>query len=1044
MITYQKDPYKDEEIYSVLHPYVSAWFRNTFKEFSAPQRYGIMPIHEKKNTLIFASTGSGKTLTAFTSIINELTFLSEAGELEDNVYCIYISPLKALSRDIKVNLKDPLSGIRSLAKKDKKKIDIRTAVRTGDTSQSRRSSMLKRPPHILITTPESFAILLTSPKFRQKLDDARWVIVDEIHALASSKRGTHLSLSLERLNQTADFVRIGLSATVAPLEEVARFLVGKKDEKEWRDCTIVDAQFEKKMDLKVLSPVENLITSSHEKVHRRMYEMINEMVQAHKTTLIFTNTRAATERVVHNLKDKFPKIYTEDAGKAGSKSLIGAHHGSLSAAHRLKIEDQLKNGELKCIVSSTSLELGIDIGYIDLVILLGSPKSVARALQRIGRSGHKLNDTAKGRIIVLDRDDLVECSVLLKAAIEKKIDKVDIPKDCLDVLSQQIYGMAIERKQTLEELYWTIKKSYSFQSLPREKFDSIISYLAGDYASLEDRKVYAKIWVDEETGMVGRRGKLARVIYMTNIGTIPDESFITVKIGEEVVGKLDENFLERLKPGDVFVLGGETYEFRYSRGMTAQVRTSSGRPPTVPSWFSEMLPLSFDLAVEIQKFRRFIAELFDAGASKEKIIGFINDYLYVDTYGANSIFEYFSEQHSFSEIPNDRKLLVEHFSEDERKYAVFHTLYGRRVNDVLSRAMAYAISVSQHRDVELTINDNGFMISYFKNINTMKALKQLANSDLRGVMEKALDKTEILRRRFRHCAARSLMILRSYRGKRKSVGKQQMSSQLLINAVRGISKDFPILSEARREVLNDLMDIGHAELVLRWLSKGDIIVVERHLDFPSPFSFNLIVQGYSDIFKIEDKKDFLIRMHKKVLERIKNGGNLSSKQQDDKMTFSYKKLWEKMQEERRVERMEKIEDLKYMAGKLEEPLTIKQELIKMIDGKSEIDKATIDYVNQNLERLKQEWPEDLFIFISKKAGYLDEKAVLMRQLNRANRKEKLDDAVLLDLKRLIDGERDGFSKDFREWLDSFLDGTIGYHWKDKIVNFLKDAKAEIQ
>ena len=439
MLTFVKKPNTKKEINSILHPILKKWFKDKFGDFSAPQKYGIMPIHNKENTLIFAPTGTGKTLTAFTSIINELSFLAEKDKLEDRVYCLYISPLKALSRDIKVNLLDPLSNIEEIAKKNKKKIDIRVATRTGDTKTSDKAKMLKKPPHILITTPESFGIVITSKKFRDALKKIDWVIVDEIHSIASSKRGVHLSLSLERLANLTEFTRIGLSATVSPLDEVAKFLVGKENG-EYRKCKIVDAQFIKNMDMKVLSPVKDIINTSHSDMHEKMYSLLNDLIQKHKTTLIFTNTRSATERVVHYLKDKFPKQYAETKtnlknkdlssdqksmisdklGEEDSRSLIGAHHGSLSTSHRLRIENQLKEGKLKAIVSSTSLELGIDIGTIDLVILLGSPKSVARALQRIGRSGHQLHETAKGRIIVLNRDDLVECSVLLKAAIEKK------------------------------------------------------------------------------------------------------------------------------------------------------------------------------------------------------------------------------------------------------------------------------------------------------------------------------------------------------------------------------------------------------------------------------------------------------------------------------------------------------------------------------------------------------------------------------------------------------------------------------------------------
>src|SRR3990167_8145844 len=436
--------------------------------------------------------------------------------------------------------------------------------------------------------------------------------------------------------------RVGLSATIAPLDEIAKYLVGYEGKNE-RPCKIVDVQFIKKLDLKVLSPVPDLIDTEHGNMHQSMYSLMHNLIQEHKTTLIFTNTRSATERVVHNLKDKFPKFYAEN---------IGAHHGSLSKTHRHNLENRLREGKIKVVVCSTSLELGIDIGYIDLVICLSSPKSVARALQRIGRSGHRLHDVTKGRIIVLDRDDLIECAVLLKSAVEKKIDKIHIPTNALDVLSQQIYGIAIQEKIHINDLFKLIKNSYCYKNLEKKDFNEIIDYLTGKYISLEDRHIYAKIWHDEETGMIGRKGKLARVLYMTNIGTIPDETSVKVKVGEQVVGTIEEACLERLRPRDIFVLGGNVYEFKFSRGMTAQVNASANRPPTVPSWFSEMLPLSFDLSIEIGKFRKLLNEKFCLGKSKEEIVGFINDYMHVDKNAAESIYNYFYEQFSYAQIPS--------------------------------------------------------------------------------------------------------------------------------------------------------------------------------------------------------------------------------------------------------------------------------------------------------------------------------------------------------------------------------------------------------
>ena len=371
-----------EELERALHPLVKEWFASRFKEFSLPQLYGVMPIHERKNILISAPTGGTKTLTAFLSIINYLVSLAEKNELEDKIYAVYISPLKALSGDIEINLKKPLQEINELAEKKAIKLqEIRVSLRTGDTTIKERQKMLKKPPHIFVTTPESLAIALTSPKFCEHLGAVEFIVEDEIHAMAN-KRGVHLSLTIERLQSMSKIypVRIGLSATIAPLEEIAKFLVGDAE-----SCLIADVNFTKKIDIEVISP-KDLIESSAFELQKGLYEKIDELIQGHKTTIIFTNTRSATERVIHHLKEMFPARYLDD---------IGAHHSSLSKEMRFSIEQRLREGKLKVVVSSTSLELGIDIGYIDLVILLGSPKSTSRALQRTGRAGHTLHETAK-------------------------------------------------------------------------------------------------------------------------------------------------------------------------------------------------------------------------------------------------------------------------------------------------------------------------------------------------------------------------------------------------------------------------------------------------------------------------------------------------------------------------------------------------------------------------------------------------------------------------------------------------------------------------
>ncbi len=861
MITFKDKPDDEVKLNKLLNPVVREWFSRKFKKFSLPQLYGVSEIHSRNNILVSAPTGATKTLTGFLSILNELIDASQKNVLEDKVYCIYISPLKALSNDIHKNLVEPLAEMEELHQKE---FPIRISVRTGDTPQSARAKMLKHVPHILITTPESLGILLSSPKFRDKLNNVEWCIIDEIHALAENKRGVHLSLTMEKLQRLSPgLTRIGLSATVSPLEEIAKFLVGTK-----RPCKIVDVQFIKQLDLQVISPVPDLVNIKYETLSKKTYELIDKLIHEHKTTLIFTNTRAGTERVVHHLKDKFPKKYTEihEGTPTTVSSLIGAHHGSLSKEHRLKIENSLRKGELKAVVCSTSLELGIDIGYIDLVILLGSPKSVARALQRVGRSGHQLHATTKGRIIVMDRDDLVECSVLLKNAVEKKIDRIHIPTNCLDVLAQQIFGIAIDEVIETKEVYKMVKRSYCYKDLSMDDFVEVVEYLAGKFISLEDRHVYAKIWFED--GKIGRRGRMARVLYMTNIGTIPDQHGVSVKSGTFSLGTIDEGFLERLKPGDIFVLGGDTYQFRFARGMVAQVNAAHGKKPTVPNWYSEMLPLSFDLGTEIQKFRWLMQDKFNNSVPKKEILEFINKHLYVDEIAAQAIYNYMYDQYHFIGIPNLRWLLVEHYNDGKKKYSIFHTTFGRRVNDVLARAVAFAISRTQHRDVEMGIRDNGFYVASDKPINAVKAFEMLKSKDLRKLMELAIEKSEVLKRRFRHCAGRALLILRNYMGRRKRVGRQQVSSMILLSAVRRISNNFCILKEARREVLEDLMDIENAAKILELIETKKFKVTEQSTKIPSPFSFNLIAQGYADLLKVDDKLEFLRRMHGLVQAQI--------------------------------------------------------------------------------------------------------------------------------------------------------------------------------
>lgn len=940
-ISYVEKQSEVQEIDGILNPYVKKWFYGKFPCYSIPQRFAVTYIHSRQNILVSAPTGATKSLTAFMSVLNELVDSSAKGILEDKIYCIYISPLKSLNNDIERNLSTPLAEIEEIYGK---KLGIRVAVRTGDTTQKEKSAMLAKPPHILITTPESLAIMLTSKKFKERFTSVEWTIIDEIHSFAENKRGVSLSLSLEFLNVLSPGIcRVGLSATVSPIEEIAKYLVGTQ-----RDCKIVDVSYLKEKDIDVLSPVSDFLNETFESLENKQYALMDKLIQSHRTTLIFTNTRSATEKVVHHLVERFPGNYSvitdyndkknipeqdsdeeteekeiildEDVEEEPIKepvNKIGAHHSSLSKEHRLAIEQGLRDGKLKCVVCSTSLELGIDIGYIDLVILLGSPKSVARGLQRIGRAGHKLHSITKGRIVVLDRDDLVECSILLKNSIENRIDDVHIPTNCLDVLSQNIIAAPLIFGETsTKELFEITRKSYCYSNMNYSDFYEIIKFLAGEYVSLEKRYVYAKIRFDHERSTISTRGKMGRVLYMTNAGTIPDSTGISVKIGEKTLGVVDESFAENLKPGDIFVLGGSTYLFKFTRGQTMQVSAADGRKPTVPNWSSQMLPLCFDLAKDIGHFRRIISEKISAlnngkekigninhlneissgkgSYSKEeiKIIDEISEYTHITKDSAKAIYNYFLIQHEYVSIPHDKEILIEEYIDEYSKhYFIFHALYGRRVVDCISRAYAYAISRKLHSDVEIGINDNGFYISPESpvNINEIKSvLTYLSGEDLYGVMGLAIESSEILARRFRQCASRAFLILRNYHGKSRNVGRQQISSKILYNAVKEINPDFVVIKEAKREVLEDVMDIENASKILKDIHDKKINITTAITHIPSPFASHLILQGYSDILKASDKLEFLKEMHKMVLAKISLKGRKTTP--EDKR-FSYDEFW---------------------------------------------------------------------------------------------------------------------------------------------------------
>jgi ATP-dependent Lhr-like helicase len=876
MITYMEKGFSDKESLGVLNKDVREWFTKNFNELTIPQKFTFKLVSEHKNILVAAPTGSGKTMSGFVAILSDLFDKASKGELSEEVYCIYISPLRALNNDIYKNLAKPLEEIYQLSSKNEKSSHVTIAVRTGDTPQKDRQRQLAHPPNILVTTPESLAILITSEKFSENLKKVEYVVIDEIHELANNKRGVHLALSLERLRSMIghDFTRIGLGATLYPLEEAAKYLVGCDEKGTPKDCVVIDASWSKKLEVQAISPVKDMIYASEEEVEEKTYSIINSIIKKSKSTLIFTNTRSGTERVVFNLKKKFG--YNEE---------IAAHHGSLSRESRLEVEELLKSGSLKCAVSSTSLELGVDIGSIENVIQLGSPKSVTRAVQRIGRAGHKYKSTAKGEIIVLNRDDLVECSIMLDAALKRHLDSFRVPMNALDILAQHIVGMSIMKKWDVKEAYEVVRSAYPYSSLKYEDFMDTVKYLAGEYVGLESRRVYGKIWYDENEHTFGRRGKMIRPIYMLNLGAIPDEVSVNVfdSKTKKWIGNIEEEFLTRMKQGDIFTLGGRLYKFEYAKGMRCYVTLATSSSPTIPPWFSEQLPLSYELAMEIGKFRGSISSEISKHFKKSalklkskmpKKVKTLLSSLPIDSNASEAIYNYFVEQQLFAGVvPND-KLIIAEITVDPKSgqnLAIFHSLYGRRINDTLSRVLAIHIGRKLGEDVGIMINDNGFLInteSKLKPSDIEDAISAMVLHDPEPLLKANIRKTEIMKRRFRHVAARSFMILRNYKGYKLPVGKQQINATLLIKAVEEIDKNFPVLKETYREIFEEVMDLPRTKALLQSIKSGETKYRVIKTQVPSPFAHSMITFGHADVVMMKERHEYLKYLHKMVIKRI--------------------------------------------------------------------------------------------------------------------------------------------------------------------------------
>ncbi|MEK9647772.1 MAG: DEAD/DEAH box helicase, partial [Gammaproteobacteria bacterium] len=659
-----------------FHPVSRTWFQKTLGEPTSAQLDAWPAIQKGSNTLIAAPTGSGKTLAAFYVSIDRLVQKALINELENTTQIIYVSPLKALSNDIHRNLQEPLQAISEALAMEGKEANITVAVRTGDTSQYERQMMLKKPPHILVTTPESLYLLLTSKGGRQILQTADTLIVDEIHAMLGDKRGAHLSLSVERLEKLtgSPLQRIGLSATQKPITEVAKYLVGSSQVIDnTAKCTIVDSGHKKTLDISIEVPKSPLSALMSNEVWEELYERLVELVESHQTTLIFVNTRRLAERLALSLGERI------------GEEAVSSHHGSMSKEHRFEAEQKLKNGHLRVLVATASMELGIDIGSVNLVVQFSSPKSISAFLQRVGRSGHQVGGIPKGILFPLTRDDLVECTALIDSVQRGELDQLCIPDKPLDILSQHIVAEAgandhLEEGLSLDELFEQFRCAWSYRDLEREVFDQIVHMLGEGYSSRRGRSG-ALLHVDRINGRIRPR-KGARLTALTNGGAIPDmfEYQVVLDPEDNIVGSLNEDFALESLPGDVFTLGNHSWRILRIDGLKVRVADAQGQHPTIPFWFGEGAGRSHELSESVSRLRSEIRELVDVSTSAA-VDHLVHDIGLQQT-AAEQMVDYLKVgSDALGVMPTRESIVMERFFDEVGDmHLVIHSPFGSRMN----------------------------------------------------------------------------------------------------------------------------------------------------------------------------------------------------------------------------------------------------------------------------------------------------------------------------------------------------------------------------
>lgn len=851
-------PAAQGEIVGALHPKLRRWVAKSFGQLTQAQELTLPHIMAGRSVLLSSPTGSGKTLAGFLGVLDDLVRAHEAGTLDGGIRAIYVSPLRALTYDIQKNLMAPLVGM-------KLQDIITVGLRTGDTTAGERARLKRKPPHILLTTPESLAILLPQASQAEALSHCRFIIVDELHAIAENKRGAHLMASLERLENIvrnhqpaavermgqAFPTRIGLSATAAPLPLLAKFLVGDD-----RACEIVEARMERRRRVEVLSPLRKDPYPPAGFTAQRVMDDLAKLVERKQSVIIFCNTRSSTENIANRLKNALPDL----AGR------IEAHHSSLDRDLRIEVEDRLKNGELRAVVCSTSLELGVDIGSVDCVVMISTPKGISRALQRIGRSGHSIHQESHGILVATNVNDLMECIVCAEMTRRVQLDAVRPMQKPLDVLAQHLVGMAMEGYYTADTAFETIRQSHSFATLEREEFDRIQRYLEGGGRSLEKqyRDTFGKIV--EADGRLAVPNKKVEREYLANVGVIHTEGMVTVYLGNRRLGQVEESFMKRVKEGDIFVLAGRVVRLMETGVGEAKVEDARGRLPTVPQWNANKMPLASGLAREVSLLRSHLARNVTT-MSKEAFADWLVERYTISNTNALAIVHHCMNQLRVSRIPTAETFLIERFQDDSEGsqepdlvHFFFHSLIGRSANDALSRIVAHRVKEAVGGNALVTIDDYGFLLT-LKNFQDLEleAWKELflpagAEQD----MERALASSSLVKWNFRGVAQTGLMVPRNRPGHERKIKQLRWNAEILFRVLTQHEPDHPLLLQSYREATHAFLDLPRAIDFL-----NNLPALKWHLvkvPVISPFSFGLYATKIKEGMMLEDPEAAIERL----------------------------------------------------------------------------------------------------------------------------------------------------------------------------------------